>query len=370
MLTTKKLIEHVGEEYAPMIKKVNIPDFYKCIAQVSGLGIQYVNDDVIEEYLTYWAKNKKYIFDFLGDIRVDLPYDYADPTASFENKYGEIGKKYPSYYLWLKMFKTVKENKIQDIDTTNANDSDIRHAIGNVSYCGMSLTHFFKKYLQAPDELVTEIGKAFENQTVSATFTISIDPIDMMLASENPYDWTSCYRLETDFYDSHADGCIAAILDSSSIITYIWNNHGKLDLYENYTLKDVRYKRMRMWIAVAEDFKEIYFNTIYPGKGGYPNSLTQNIRKVVEDYIARKLEVQNNTWVRDEEHYVQRFMDYGYREFDLNTFFKLKGTEGSYLRVYTVPIKCPCGCGNNLIPSDGYDDEYEYNGGGLLYEKS
>ena len=33
MLKTKELIEKIGEEYAPMLRKVDIPDFYKCIAQ-------------------------------------------------------------------------------------------------------------------------------------------------------------------------------------------------------------------------------------------------------------------------------------------------------------------------------------------------
>ena len=89
----------------------------------------------------------------------------------------------------------------------------------------------------------------FENDTITGTYTISIDPVDMMLASENPYNWQSCYRLETPNEASHADGCLAAILDSSSLITYIWDKEGKFNLY-NHDLKCIRYKRIREWIAI------------------------------------------------------------------------------------------------------------------------
>lgn len=91
--------------------------------------------------------------------------------------------------------------------------------------------------MNAPDELITNVAAIFENQKVKATHTISIDPVDMMLASDNPYNWTSCYRLELERDDSHADGCLAAILDNSSLIAYVWNNEGKFELYENIILK-------------------------------------------------------------------------------------------------------------------------------------
>ena len=39
MLKTRTLIDKLGEEYAPMLRKVNIPDFTKCIAQVKDFLI-------------------------------------------------------------------------------------------------------------------------------------------------------------------------------------------------------------------------------------------------------------------------------------------------------------------------------------------
>ena len=55
MLKTLELIENVEEQYVPMLKLVNIPDFTKCIAQFSGLGINEVPNEVIKRYLVTWA---------------------------------------------------------------------------------------------------------------------------------------------------------------------------------------------------------------------------------------------------------------------------------------------------------------------------
>lgn len=368
MLKTQTLIEILGEEYAPMVKKVNIPDFTKCIAQMSGLGMEYVSESVITEYLVHWAKNKKRFFDLMGDTRVDIPYKYIEEAKSFCTTVKELEKKYPQYYYWLQVFGGMEKNKIDKSNLSYRNEQDIIKLFGNISYEGMSLTHFFKKYLLASDELVTDLGRAFENAEVSATFTISIDPVDMMLASENPYGWTSCYRLETDFFDTHADGCLAAILDKTSMITYVWNNHGKLNLYNEYELKDVRYKRMRMWIIVSDSMETIYFHTIYPGKANYSDELKKSIRAVVEKYFAKKLN-RENCWIMASQSRVQWFMEYGYNEFYNNTIYCLKGAEPEVIRVYDTSISCPCGCGDNLIPTSGYDEcDYNYNGCGLIRE--
>lgn len=368
MLKTKTLIDKLGEEYAPMLRKVNIPDFTKCIAQVSGLDMNEVSDAVIEEYLTHWTVNKKRFFDLMGDIKVDIPYEYIDTDTKFGDKLKQIGKQYPAYYLWFKLFNDLRSNKIEtDVLSYRAEDT-IRDVFDGVNVEGMTLTHFFKRYLQAPDEITTEIGKVFENTAISANFTFSIDPVDMMTASENPYGWTSCYRLERDFYECHADGCIAAILDKTSMITYVWNNEGKLNLYNNFELKNVRYKRMRMWIAVSEDMKTVHFNTIYPGKTNYSESFEKETRNIVEKFFCDKLGVRN-MWKRSTS-YINWYINYGYSEFSDCNMWTQSDSECQNIVVYDVPVKCPDGCGDNLIPTSGYeeDEEFRYNGEGLRRE--
>ena len=236
MLIKKNLLEAAEEQYRPMLKEVSIPDFTKCVAQFSGLHIKDVKDEVIQTYLLLWAKNKYRFYQLLGNkLKADNKIQYQDENKNQETEIKALEKEFPAYSLWLEGFKYVEKNKISIRDV----DYNIRHVVGDVfPGCRLdscSLTHFFKSYLNAPDELVTKIGRIWENEVVEGIYTISIDPVDMMLASENPYNWQSCYRLAVDNdYCSHADGCMAAILDDSSLITYVWNREGKFSLYDTY----------------------------------------------------------------------------------------------------------------------------------------
>ena len=71
MKKTQEIIENLDlierEQFAPMLKQVNIPDFYKCIAQFSGLKISEVSDKAIENYLITWCRNKYRFFKMLGN---------------------------------------------------------------------------------------------------------------------------------------------------------------------------------------------------------------------------------------------------------------------------------------------------------------
>ena len=379
MLRTQTLIEKLGAEYEPMVKQVKIADFTKCIAQLANLQIQNIPDSVIEEYLTKLATNKYRFFKMLGNkIKVDIPFEYKDENRDYNSLMKELGKKYPAYYPWFLGFSRMKSNKI-DLNSWSWRDSIIDYIDGVVpdhanSVNNMAITSFFKRHLKASDEVVTEIGKVYENALVTATYTISIDPVDMMLASENPYNWNSCYRLESEcFCDSHADGCLAAVLDHQSLITYVWNNEGKFNLYKKYDFKNIRYYRMRMWISITQNFNNIHFNAIYPGKSNYSDGFRKQMRNVVEKFVANYLEMEN-IWGKDEEiwrMFEGRMYPYGYCEFDESSVFTIKGGDTDIVRVYDELITCPCGCGSFLPGTQCQDEDGEdevYNGNGMIYE--
>ena len=372
MLKRNNLIAAAGEEYASMISKINIPEFTKCIAQYANIPIQQLKDEVICEYLVNWAHNKKFMYDFMGgNIKVDMPITYIDEDRDYENKFLEIAQKYPVYYPWLNMFKNSSSNKIESSCFPYSTRTLIEDAFPGYHAEGTSITRFFKSKLDAPDELVTDIGRVWENARVDATFTISIDPVDIMLSSENPYNWTSCYRLENDFEESHADGCLAGVLDSATMITYIWNNEGKFTLYNKYEFKNIRYKRMRMTIGVNHDFTAIHFNLIYPGKSDYSDSFNKMIRDKVETYVANQLN-KDNIWIKNQDPYFhcRRIHDeYGYSEYDGDKVYLLKDTPEGYdeINVYDTAIKCPCGCGEVYIGND--NPNYNYSGYGHTNEE-
>lgn len=362
------------EEIGPMIKLVNIPDFYKCIAQFAGLGITEVDDQVMQRYLITWAKNKKKFFPMLGNsLRKDMSFKYKHSRDDINDEIEDLSKEFPVFCYWLESFSEQRKNKI---DTTrNFSYNFIRRVdkyFPQYKMVGSTITHFFKSCLKAPDELITKIAAIFENETVEANYTISIDPVDMMLASENPYNWVSCYRLETSNDSSHADGCLAAVLDSSSLITYVWNNEGKFKLYDSFEFKSIRYKRMREWISIAPDFTAIHFNKIYPGKD-YEDDFEKQLREMVETTVC-DFTNHENKWRRSYggSSCYREHEEYGYNEYDDDYIYVLTSSNNSgEWYVYDEPIECPCGCGGTIPGSDNDeygDDEVEYNGDGFCCE--
>lgn len=300
MLKTQDLIDELGEDYKLMLSKINIPDFTKCIAYYSGIELKYLSDEVIKDYLTCWARNKKHIFEFLGNnIRVDLPFEYQDNFTSTQKKILNIANKYPVYYYWLRLFSTVESNKITRLPLFEEDQEALKRLFPGYNLIGTSLTRFFKNKLDAPDSLITELGKIWEYEKVEGTYTLSIDPVDIMLSSENPYSWTSCYRLDPDYEGTCADGCLAGVIDSSTIVTYFWNEEGKFSLKQNYieyVFKKIRYKRARMTIAVNNTFTAIHFNRMYPWEEGTDNCSEdlkkKQVRKLIEDFFAKQLNLK------------------------------------------------------------------------------
>lgn len=364
MLLTKNLIEGVDEKYIPMLKMVNIPDFTKCIAEFSGISVNFLKDDVIKNYLLTWTKNKYRFFEMLGgQLKIDNSFVYKKIRDNIREEIEELGMSFPAYALWLDSFRRLKANSIvvQDLDWSMRDK--LFKLFPQCKLDGCSITHFFKKMLNAPDELITKIAAIFENDIVEATHTISIDPVDMMLASENPYDWESCYRLETNNRSSHADGCLAAVLDTTSLITYVWNHEGKMNIYGEYDFKNVRYKRMRQWIAISKSFSTIHFNTIYPGKD-YEDNLQKDLREIVERTVSNYLGLRNMWKPIDRDCGVDtcRTYQYGYSEFRSSYMFHHSDLESEDIDVYDIKITCPCGCGEELT---GSDEGVEYIGEGF-----
>ena len=370
MLSKEKLINDVNEkEYIPMLKEVNIPDFTKCIAQFSGLHINEVCDDVIKSYLLTWAKNKYRFYQMFGNkLRLDTKITYKEEKIDTDSIIEELERDFPTFALWLDGFHYIKSNKIYARDIDYNVNRMIKKVFPDFRIDGSLVTHFFKSYLKAPDELVTKMGRIWEHQKIEGVYTLSIDPVDMMLASENPYNWVSCYRLECGNTGSHADGCLAAVLDSSSVITYIWNREGKFSLYDNYDFKNIRYYRMREWISIAPNNQAIHFNKIYPGKA-YSNEFEKQLREVVENIINKEAIWTHNTTTATK---CIRVSSYGYSEFSYDFIYKIKDSNDVIWKVYDEGILCPCGCNNYLIGSDGSEDEdgnmYDYNGDGFIYE--
>lgn len=116
MLKTKELIEGIDEKYHSMLRKVNIADFTKCIAELSGLTLDEIDDKVIKKYLHTWAKNKFRFYVMLNSqLRADSSITYTKTEDDVETKIEDLKRDFPVYSLWLDQFTGQKANKITNL---------------------------------------------------------------------------------------------------------------------------------------------------------------------------------------------------------------------------------------------------------------
>ena len=373
MLLRKELIEKNEEKYKPMLEQVNIPDFTKCVAAMANISITDVNDDVICRYLSAWAKNKYDFFVMFGNkLSVDYKMAYEEESNDIDSQdyfLNEIETRFPAYIPWLRAIfdcsYAYKYNKIcDDRNVMRTLAQYIEKYLGRDynDFAGQKITTFLQRELDAPEELLTEIAKVWENRKFEGYITASIDPVDIMLASENPYKWRSCYCLDGG---GHSDGCLAAVLDSSSIITYSWNRQGKFKLLGEYDLKNIKYKQKRAFIEFNPERTLMHLNKIYPHKK-FSDEFELAWIKTTTQFLNKKIEKM------DKEHslsIIRKYL-YGYDEdrFGSSLYYTSDYTNNwTYISYYDVEIECPDGCGDMLPGTD--NDEYEWEGDSLIAEE-
>lgn len=355
MLKREELLEGMDKKYHKMLSEVNIADFTKTIWVWSG-DREATSDAVIREYLQTWATNKYPLYKTIGGIRKDTPIDF-EPVANNDDvrgQYLQIAKDFPAYAPWLiTCFEDLdKEGKIVD-DYSPFKSYVVKTFPGAYeSMVGMKITGFLSKFLRAPEELITQVAAIYEFKRIKGTYTLSIDPVDIMLASENPYGWRSCYALDGEY----ADGLMASVLDPQIAIGYIWERDGVLVIGSGeYKLKNIRYKRMRQWVVINED--SAGFCKMYPGKDNVGVQLQAEARNIVGKIINPEL-----NWYENKIS-LRRVYSYGYSEFvSLTGIFGYEGV-CKIEDVYSVQIKCPCGCGEYLPDEkDSYSTRYSGDG--------
>ena len=72
MLKTREIFERIKldnkEQYKEMLEQVNIPDFYKCIAQYTGLNINEIADEAMIEYLRIVSSETPFLLRNEGEV--------------------------------------------------------------------------------------------------------------------------------------------------------------------------------------------------------------------------------------------------------------------------------------------------------------
>lgn len=380
MLKTEELLEGIEEKYHEMLKKVNFVDFTKCVATAANLPLERISNEAIKEYLHTWAKNKFHIFEIFGNqIEMTTDVNVEKDTLSIEQELEDkVYKKYCRYVSLLEelcgrkgssdYIKSILENKVKfglsDYLINFFGEKKIKlPCYWDKNPVDLKLTKALST-LGVEDGLINELGSIIENKSMASKYTVSIDPIDIMLASVSKYKWTSCYNLEEG---SYRDGCFAAVVDKTTMIGICWTNKDTIFLdNKKYSIKDIKQKRRRHWILLNENGKELTFFQTYPNDDRTANKI---FREACEGMIAKQLEITDK-WATTQVQ-VNRVYSYGYDERDRGDFVTvihetLKEQKMEEIEYYTDTFNCPCGCGSFIHcreTSEDMDEDESYQDG-------
>ena len=94
-----------------------------------------------------------------NNIKLDQDFKYVRPLEDLSNVFDDLGKEYPAYALWLREFRRIEKNKIEERRLSYNIKDILTELFPQFNIEGSTLTHFFKSKLNAEDDLVTKIGR-------------------------------------------------------------------------------------------------------------------------------------------------------------------------------------------------------------------
>ena len=299
-LNLEYILNRTDEKYHKMIKEINFNNFINTIKIFAN--DEYLDNLSVLYYLTKWAENKYWIYEKMGGLSKEIIINYtASNFATEELK--ALYLKYPLYSLWLKEILKV-DNKMSPTFWTEIVFKDRK-------FGDMKVTTFFKKYLAAPEELITDISKLLNSCKLKGTYRLSIDPVDMMTAACSNYEWSSCYNIQKSHQGTnHSDGCLAAVLDSSSMIGYVYT---KTETVEDVlgNIVDLPQKKLRHWINLTADARAMHIAKTYPNK-----DVDVPMKDCAQILVSEIFNMPND-WSKNEgtDYTTKRKYDYGFNEF-------------------------------------------------------
>lgn len=365
------ILSKIKEENLEMIRLVHLDNFIKCIGNLFGLSYKemFASDkycDGIAYYLNTWAEQKRWLYDTLYNKSLTISTNFEEKldVTNYRDQFmqlSEIEENYlfRPYLAFLAGHVAYKDGQACNLYTSNSPSfySCDNYYLPRIftdkidQEKEIKITTVASKYFNLPQKLVDALGRILDNNRRKCTLTLSIDPVDILTCSVNPYHWTSCYSI-TNHCGSHADGALAAMVDSNSQVVYGWIDEGELDLTKSCSLKNVKFKLFRSWLNLTSDFKTLYVTSAYPYRD---TEHTKEIRLAIEDILDKYL---NNTekW-RPLGVAIERAMNYGYNEFSYSTYSLQSAKQ--FIEVYDIPLVRLDNVEEVFIGSDEevYDDE-------------
>ena len=204
--------EGLLDEMISRVDKTRLKKLMVIGANYDGFGMKDLSNNVVDRYLTRWARSKYEFYLMFGkELSIRKGVDIAIDGTSMRTKIIELCYLFPQYSTIITAFTTESWQLNQCFS-----NSHFEKFCGAMFNREMKLSKFLSNLLndKAFDDAVS---LTLSNRSVNANVSISIDPYDYLTMSYNAYDWSSCHKIGEGCY---ATGALSAMVDDATLIAF------------------------------------------------------------------------------------------------------------------------------------------------------
>lgn len=241
---------------------------------------------------TWYDQKKVFIDNFLdGELIKELPYSqYPLGEKRRENAFGDfleaLEEEYGFIYEVKELLPFLSLNEEGFFDNKVIRVPEDKQ--GKIKE-GMKLSKSFKFYIPDNPQLLRKVqdfaSRYIQQDLISGSLCISVHPLDFLTASENTFNWDSCFAL-TGCYKT---GSMSYLLDNSTMISYL------KDKNEDRTVNmpfDWNNKKWRAWLFFSTNQKAVFSGRHYPFE-------SEVLIDAVRDKLLNNDEIEYGPWRRD-----------------------------------------------------------------------
>lgn len=256
-----------------MIAKVDKINFAKIISAINGLELRGdSNNQIVDNMLRLWAMGKSHIYVAMGrNLRVSSTVDIEKTESIIKSERNSVAEDFPQYKLYIRglHYSAIQNNKIDDYC-----DGVFHQNIG------VKVGKLFHQWYRDKD-LDIALSKLIDNKNITRNIHVSIDPIDILLMSNNNNGWQSCQRILKGEYRT---GAVVELYSNTSLVSFATSSEKESEIQiGKYKVKAFN----KCWRQL------VYFNNdtgsqLYARE--YPNShaeQSRGVRLLFESVLAK-----------------------------------------------------------------------------------
>lgn len=223
---------------------------------------QGIENPKVEKIFEDWYRNKAFFIAALDKDNKDFILELGEMTFEFDEEHKEaaLDSFFDVLYMYKDLYEFVEYCKESFYD--NIVNKTYITKTGLEIKKGSKIIRAFKHFIK-DEELLRNLqdraSRLIQENSVTGTLCLSVNPLDFLSVSENAANWRSCHALDGEF----RSGGLSYMLDKSTIIAYLRTDE-KVKLPHFPESVPWNNKLWRCMIHFSSDFNMMMAGRQYP----------------------------------------------------------------------------------------------------------